>query len=81
MRSIADGDQLPQEPPVDLCRLLHPSSGLPRRVVLALVGEAAVEEPAAAEPDEHVAEVLRLDAVPAFVRDRADRRRRRHRHR
>ncbi len=79
MLRIAGPDEVVQEPAMDLCRVLHPSYGLPRRLVLVALGEPAatgLRPPAgSADGDEHLAEITRIDAVPRFIADRPPRRR------
>lgn len=80
MRRIA-GTHDVEQADLELSRILHPSYGLPRR--LRLVPDPDRAEPAdeaggQAAPDEgdnrHLAEVVRIDAIPAFLASRTVRR-------
>ena len=75
MLRIAEPDEVPQGAGTeDLCRLLHPSYGLPRRLVLVALGhlEGGRTVPAddGADGDEHLAEITRIDTVPRFLAGR-----------
>ena len=74
MLRIAEPDEGPQGADTDLCRLLHPSYGLPRRLVLVALGQVdggpRVPADDVTEGDEHLAEITRIDTVPRFLAGR-----------
>ena len=61
----------------DLSRILHPSFGLPSRLALALAAEPTPQADGGDRDDGYLAEVVRIDAVPAFLAHRTPRPRRR----
>ena len=88
MLRIAGPDDTGHHTQADLCRILHPSFGLPGRLVLSLVGDhgGATGGPATGGPagdgsdgDGDLAEITRIDAVPRFLAGRPARRRARRR--
>lgn len=67
MEQVADTGGIPETTDLDLSRLLHPSAGLPHRLAMALAGSGwddAVER--------QVAEVTRIEEIPAFLAGRED---------
>ena len=62
MLRIAGPEEDPVHTGIDLGRFLHPSSGLPRRLVLALMDDAAAD-PVAAPVEERLAEVVPIDVA------------------
>ena len=70
MLRTAEPDEVPQGADTDLCRLLHPSYGLRRGLVLVALdlldgaGTASADDGAG---DEHLAEITRIDSRPRFL--------------
>lgn len=72
MPRIAGPDGTSAPPGVDLCRILHPSSGLPGRVVLSLLEPADAHGGAG---DTRLADVVPIDDDRRFGSGRPARRR------
>ena len=78
MLRIAGPDEVPQESSVELGRILHPSYGLPRHVVLALVDTPAAGALLVPEEEHPLAPVVPIGAAVPHGERRSRPRRRRH---